>query len=180
MNVKPDNLKSATIEAQRRTPIPRCVDGPKLNSTGKCQTITEVTMIHDNRSSKLTRSSLAAILVAFAISLSWSGICIAADAVTPENLTAAVANAKTPQNYEALAAYYEGQANDAKQKAGQIKAQYSAIYAPSGLRTGADQEEIQQWGIFTKMSTSHYLGLAQQDTNLAKMYRRKSNSAGSQ
>jgi hypothetical protein len=29
------------------------------------------------------------------------------------------------------------------------------------------------------MSTSHYLGLAQQDTNLAKMYRRKSKSAGS-
>jgi hypothetical protein len=86
---------------------------------------------------------------------------------------------KPPQNYEALAAYYEAQANDAKQKAAQIKAQYNAIYAPSGLRTGADQEEIQQWGIFTKMSTSHYLGLAQQDTNLAKMYRRKSKSAGS-
>ena len=136
-------------------------------------------MIHNRRNSKLTRSPLAAILVAFVIALSWSGICIAADAVTQENLTAAVANAKTPQNYEALAAYYEAQANDAKQKAAQIKAQYDAIYAPSGLRTGADQEEIQQWGIFTKISTSHYLGLAQQDTNLAKMYRRKAKSAGS-
>jgi hypothetical protein len=128
-------------------------------------------MIHDSRNSKFTRSPLAAILVAF-VALSWSGICIA-DAVTQENLTAAVANAKPPQDYEALAAYYEAQANDAKQKAAQIKAQYDAIYAPSGLRTGADQEEIQQWGIFTKISTSHYLGLAQQDTNLAKMYHRK-------
>jgi len=135
-------------------------------------------MIHDGRSSRLTSSALAAILVAF-VALSWSAICIATEAVTQENLTVTVANAKTPQNYEALAAYYQAQANDAKQKAAQIKAQYDAIYAPSGLRTGADQEEIQQWGIFTKMSTSHYLGLAQQDTNLAKMYRRKSKSAGS-
>jgi hypothetical protein len=134
-------------------------------------------MIHDSRNSKFTRSPLAAILLAF-VALSWSGICIA-DALTQENLTAAVAAAKTPQNYEALAAYYEAQANDAKQKAAQIKAQYDAIYAPSGLRTGADQEEIQQWGIFAKMSTSHYLGLAQQDTNLAKMYRRKAKSARS-
>jgi hypothetical protein len=134
-------------------------------------------MIHDSRNSEFTRSPLAAILLTF-VALSWSGICIA-DALTQENLTAAVAAAKTPQNYEALAAYYEAQANDAKQKAAQIKAQYDAIYAPSGLRTGADQEEIQQWGIFAKMSTSHYLGLAQQDTNLAKMYRRKVKSAGS-
>jgi hypothetical protein len=135
-------------------------------------------MIYDNRNSKHTSSPLAAILVAFVVALSWSGICIA-DAITQENLTTAVANTKTPQNYEALAAYYEAQANDATQKAAQIKAQYNAIYAPSGLRTGADQEEIQQWGIFTKKSTSHYLGLAQQDASLAKMYRRKSKSAGS-
>jgi hypothetical protein len=136
-------------------------------------------MIHDSRNSKLSSLPLAALLVALVVALSWSGMCIAADAVTQENLTAAVANAKTPQDYEALAAYYEAQANDVKQKAAQIKAQYDAIYAPSGLRTGADQEEIQQWGIFTKMSTSHYLGLAQQDTNLARMYRRKAKSAGS-
>jgi hypothetical protein len=64
-------------------------------------------------------------------------MCIAADAVTQENLTTAVANAKTQQIYEPLAAYYEAQANDAKQKAAQIKAQYDAIYAPSGFRTGA-------------------------------------------
>src|SRR5262249_50301628 len=121
----------------------------------------------------------AAIVVAFVITLSSSRMCAAADAITHENLTAAVANAKTPQNYQALASYYEVQANDAKQKAAQIKAQYDAIYAPAGLRTGAYQEEIQQWGIFAKMSTSHYLGLAEQDTNLSKMYLRKSKLAGS-
>jgi hypothetical protein len=111
--------------------------------------------------------------------LLWSRVNVAADAITPENLMAAVVNAKTPQNYQALVNYYEAQANEAKQRAAQIKAQYDAIYAPSGLRTGADQEEIQQWGIFTKMSASHYLGLAQQDTNLANMYLRKSKSAES-
>jgi len=136
-------------------------------------------MIHDSRGSKLTCSPLAVILVALVVALSWSGMCMAADAITQENLTAAVANAKTPQNYEALATFYEAQANDAKRKADQIKAQYNAIYAPSGLRTGADQEETQQWGIFTRVSTAHYLGLAQQDANLANMYRREAKLAGS-
>src|SRR5262245_33193568 len=133
-------------------------------------------MIHDSRYSTLTRLVSAAIVVALVIALSWPRTCAAADAITQENLTAAVANAKTSQNYQALASYYEVQANDAKQKVAQIKAQYDAIYAPAGLRAGADQEDIQQWGIFAKMSTSHYLGLAQQDTNLAKMYLKKSKS----
>jgi hypothetical protein len=136
-------------------------------------------MIRKSRTSKLTRSVSAAIVMALVIALWWSRMCVAADAITQENLTAAVGNAKTPQNYQALATYYEPQANDAKQKAAQIKAQYDAIYAPSGLRTGADQEEIQQWGIFTKMSASHYLGPAQQDGNLATMCLRKAKSAGS-
>jgi hypothetical protein len=151
----------------------------KVRSYEHWQSLAEVTMISDSRNnSKLMTLISAAIVLALVIALSWPRMCAAADAITQENLTTVVANARTPQNYQALATYYEAQANDAKQKAAQIKAQYDAIYAPSGLRTGADQEEIQQWGIFAKMSTSHYLGLAQQDTNLAKMYLKKSKSAG--
>ena len=133
-------------------------------------------MADEALNSKLTRWPLAAILAGL-LALSWSGMCMGADAITEGTLTSAAAGAKTQQNYQELAAYFEAQANDANKKADQIKAQYGAIYGPSGLRTGADQEETQQWGIYAKVSSAHYLGLAQQDENLAKMYRRKAQSA---
>jgi len=116
------------------------------------------------------KSSLFAIIVAFVVAAAWSGIGIAADAITPQNVGTTASNAKTAEDYEALATYYEGRAKMHKEQADETKAQYEAIHKPKGLRTGPDTEVIDTQRIFMKRAVAHYLGLAEQDTKLAEMY----------
>ena len=52
------------------------------------------------------KSSLFAVLAAVAIAATWSGMGMAAD-VTPENVGTMANSAKTPEDYTALANYYE-------------------------------------------------------------------------
>ncbi len=57
--------------------------------------------------------SLFGILVALVVAAAWSGMGMAAD-ITPDNVGAMAASAKTAQDYEALANYYQAQAKAAK------------------------------------------------------------------
>ena len=121
---------------------------------------------------------LFGVLMALVVAATWSGLGIAAEAITPDNVGTAVANAKTAQDYQALSDFYTAQATAAKEQADKAKAQFDTIHKAKGLRTGPDQEIIQQQTIFTKRTTAHYLGIAAQDTKLAKMYGKRAKSAG--
>ena len=124
------------------------------------------------------KSSLFAIIVACVVAAPWSGIGRAADAITPETVGTQAASAKTAQDYQALADYYEAQAKAAKDQADQVKAQYDAIHPAKGKRTGPDTEVIETQRIFMKRARAHYLETAQQDTKLADMYEKLAKSAG--
>jgi hypothetical protein len=124
------------------------------------------------------KSSLFAVLAAVAIAATWSGMGMAAD-VTPENVGTMASSAKTPEDYTALANYYEAQAKEAKQQADDAKAQYDAIHPPKGLRTGPDAEVITTQRVFMHRSVAHYNALAKQDTEMAEKYRKLAKPAGS-
>jgi hypothetical protein len=124
------------------------------------------------------KSSLFAVLAAVAIAATWSGMGMAAD-VTPENVGTMANSAKTPEDYTALANYYEAQAKEAKQQADDAKAQYDAIHPPKGLRTGPDAEVITTQRVFMHRSVAHYNALAKQDTEMAEKYRKLAKPAGS-
>ncbi len=124
------------------------------------------------------KSSLFAIFVAFVVAAAWSGTGMAAEAITSDNIGTAVASAKTAQDYQALADFYAAQATAAKEQADKAKAQYDTIHKAKGLRTGSDQEIIQQQTIFMKVTTAHYRGIAAQDSKLAKLYSKRAKSAG--
>src|ERR1700730_12456321 len=124
------------------------------------------------------KSSLFAIIVACVVAAPWSGIGMAADAITPENVGTQAAAAKSAQDYQALAEYYEAQAKAAKEQADQVKAQYDAIHPAKGTRTGPDAEVIDTQRIFMKRARAHYLALAEQDAKLAGMYAKLAKSAG--
>ena len=116
-------------------------------------------------------------IVASAIAVAWSGMGMAAD-ITPETIGTAVANAKTAQDYEAIAAYYESQAKANKDRAAEIKAQYETIHKAKGLRTGSDTEVIATQHTFMKHSTAHYEAQAQDDMKLANEYHKLAKQAG--
>jgi hypothetical protein len=124
------------------------------------------------------KSSLFAIVAAFVVAAAWSGIGMAADAITPENVGTQATSAKSAQDYQALADYYAAQAKAAKEQADQVKAQYDAIHAAKGKRTGSDAEVIDTQRIFMKRARAHYLALAEQDSKLAAMYAKLAKSAG--
>lgn len=123
------------------------------------------------------KSSLFAIFVALVVAAAWSGMGMAAD-ITPDNVGTAVANAKTAQDYEAIAGFYEGQAKAAKDRADEIKAQYEAIHKAKGKRTGPNTEVIATQHTFMKQASAHYLGIAEQDTKMAEAYHKLAKSAG--
>ena len=61
------------------------------------------------------KSPLFGVLVALVIAATWSGMGTAAD-ITPENVGTMATSAKTSQDYEALANYYDAQAKAALQR----------------------------------------------------------------
>jgi hypothetical protein len=124
------------------------------------------------------KSSLFAIIVACVVAAAWSGMGMAADAITSGNVGTQAANAKTAQDYQALADYYAAQAKAAKEKADEIKAQFDAIHPAKGKRTGSDAEVIKTQEIYMKRAVKTYLETAQQDAKLADMYARLAKSAG--
>ena len=81
------------------------------------------------------KSSLFAVLVACVAAAAWSGVGMADD-ITPANVGTMATSAKSAQDYEALANYYDAQAKAAKEQAEQYKAQYDAIHKTMGKRTG--------------------------------------------
>src|SRR5271170_4302768 len=93
--------------------------------------------------------SLFGILVALVVAAAWSGMGMAAD-ITPDNVGTAAASAKTAQDYQALATYYQAQAKTAKDEAAQVEAQFNAIHKKMGKRTGSDQEVIATQGTFMR------------------------------
>jgi hypothetical protein len=117
------------------------------------------------------------VLVALVVAATWSGMGTAAD-ITPENVGTMATSAKTSQDYEALANYYDAQAKAAQQQADQVQAQYEAIHKAMGKRTGSDTEVIDTQRIFAKRSAAHYKGIAEQDAKLAAMYHKLAKSAG--
>ena len=123
------------------------------------------------------KSSLFVAIVASAVVAAWSGMGMAAD-ITPENVGTMASSAKTPDDYTALANYYDAQAKAAKERADDAKAQYAAIHAPKGLRTGADTEVITTQRVFMKRSAAHYSALADQYTKMADMYHKLAKPAG--
>ena len=82
------------------------------------------------------KSSLFALLVACLVAAAWSGVGMAEE-ITHQNVGTMAANAKTAQDYEALANYYEARAKMHKEEAEDAKAQYDAIHKPMGKRTGS-------------------------------------------
>ncbi len=123
------------------------------------------------------RLSLFALIVASVAVAAWSGVGMADD-VTPENVGTMAMNAKTAQDYQALATYYDAQAKAAKQRADDAKAQYDAIHAAKGKRTGSDEEVITTQRIFMKRAVAHYSAIADQNAKLAAMYSKLAKSAG--
>jgi len=123
------------------------------------------------------KSSLFAVLVACVVAAAWSGVGIA-DEITPTNVGTMATSAKTPQDYEALANYYDAQAKAAKDQADEAMAQFNAIHPAKGKRTGSDAEVIDTQRIFAKRAAAHYNGIAQQDTKLAAMYHKLAKPAG--
>jgi hypothetical protein len=121
--------------------------------------------------------SLFGILAALVVAAAWSGMGMAAD-ITPDNVGTMAANAKTAQDYEALAGYYDAQAKANTDQAAEIKAQFEAIHKAKGKRTGSDTEVIATQQTFMKHASAHYLGLAQQDTKMAEEYHKLAKSAG--
>ncbi|HEY2523795.1 MAG TPA: hypothetical protein VGI29_01970 [Candidatus Binataceae bacterium] len=115
--------------------------------------------------------------MASAVVGAWSGMGMAAD-ITPENVGTMASSAKTSDDYTALADYYDAQAKAAKERADDAKAQYAAIHAPKGLRTGADTEVITTQRVFMKRSAAHYSALASQYTKMAEMYHKLAKPAG--
>ncbi len=124
------------------------------------------------------RLSLLALIVASVAVAAWSGVGMADD-ITPENVGTMAMNAKTAQDYQSLANYYDAQAKAAKQRADDAKAQYDAIHAAKGKRTGSDEEVITTQRIFMKRAVAHYGAIAEQDSKLAEMYNKLAKSAGS-
>jgi len=123
------------------------------------------------------KSSLFAVLVACAAAAVWSGVGMADD-ITPANVGTMATSAKTTQEYEALANYYDAQAKAAKEEADEAMAQYKAIHPAKGKRTGSDAEVIDTQRIFAKCASAHYNGIAQQDMKIAAMYHKLAKSAG--
>jgi len=121
--------------------------------------------------------SLSGILVALVVAAGWSGMGVAAD-ITPDNVGSMAASAKTAQDYEALATYYQAQAKAAKDEADQVKAQYDAIHKAKGKRTGSDAEVIATQGTFMKQARAHYLEMATHDTKMADMYEKAAKGGG--
>ena len=87
------------------------------------------------------KSSLFAVLVACVAAAAWSGVGMADD-ITPANVGTMATSAKSAQDYEALANYYDAQAKAAKEQADEAMAQYDAIHPAKGKRTGSDAEVI--------------------------------------
>jgi uncharacterized membrane-anchored protein len=123
------------------------------------------------------KSSLFVVVAACVIAAAWSGVGMADD-ITPANVGTIATNAKTGQDYEALANYYEAQAKAAKEQADEAMAQYNAIHPAKGKRTGSDTEVIDTQRIFAKRAAAHYSQIAQQDMKLAEMYRKLAKSSG--
>ncbi len=123
------------------------------------------------------KSSLFAVVVACVVAAAWSGVGMADD-ITPDNVGTMSANAKTAQDYQALANYYEAQAKAAKADADQVKAQYDAIHQKKGKRTGSDTEVIATQGTFMKEARAHYNEMAAHDAKMAEMYEKAAKSAG--
>ena len=123
------------------------------------------------------KSSLFAVLVACVAAAAWSGVGMADD-ITPANVGTMATSAKSAQDYEALANYYDAQAKAAKEQADEAMAQYNAIHPAKGKRTGSDAEVIDTQRIFAKRASAHYLGIAQQDMKIAAMYHKLAKSAG--
>jgi hypothetical protein len=121
--------------------------------------------------------SLFGILAALVVAAAWSGIGIAAD-ITPDNVATAMANAKTAQDYEAIATYFEGRSKQNKDRAEEIKSQYGNIHAAAGKRTGSDTEVIATQHTFMKHASAHYLALAADDEKMAKEYHKLAKQAG--
>ena len=121
--------------------------------------------------------SLFAVLVACVVAAAWSGVGMADD-ITPANVGTMAEKAKTAQDYEALGNFYDAQAKDAQTRADDAKAEYDAIHAAKGKRTGPDTEVIDTQRIFMKRSAAHYKALAEQYTKLAAMYHKLGKSAG--
>jgi hypothetical protein len=123
------------------------------------------------------KSSLFTLLVACVVAAAWSGVGLAAD-ITHQNVGTMASNAKTAEDYEALAAYYDGRAKMHQEEANDAKAQYEAIHKPMGKRTGSDAEVIATQETFMKEAVKHYLALAAHSRKLAAMYHKLAKSAG--
>ena len=82
---------------------------------------------------KRTSIFLATVLLMLAASTLPATRAIAQQAaVTEDNLDQAIANAKTPADHEAIAAYYDQEAADAKKKA-DLHRRWAQAYRKSGL-----------------------------------------------
>jgi Skp family chaperone for outer membrane proteins len=125
------------------------------------------------------KSSLLAVVMAFAVAAAWSGMGMAAD-ITPENVGTMAENAKTAQDYEALGNYYDAQGKAAEAKAEEYKAQYDAIHKAKGKRTGPDTSVIATQETFMKHSSEHYTREAKQDKKMAEMYHKLGKAGGGQ
>jgi uncharacterized membrane-anchored protein len=123
------------------------------------------------------KSSLFAVLVACVAAAAWSGVGMADD-ITPANVGTMATSAKSAQDYEALANYYEARAKMHKEEAEDAKAQYEAIHKPMGKRTGSDQEVIATQETFMKEAAAHYLEMEKHSRKLAAMYHELAKSAG--
>jgi hypothetical protein len=123
------------------------------------------------------KSSLFALLVACLVAAAWSGVGMAEE-ITHQNVGTMAANAKTAQDYEALANYYEARAKMHKEEAEDAKAQYEAIHKPMGKRTGSDQEVIATQETYMKQAAAHYLEMEKHSRKLAAMYHQLAKSAG--
>ena len=116
----------------------------------------------------MTRHRLlsTALLVLFGIGGSLCATELKAGALTKKELKAAITNAKTPEDHQRIAAYYQKQADNMLAEAKQHD-ELAALYAkspnPLAVRVGKSAEHCKYFAEYARKA-------AQQDQELAKMH----------
>ena len=116
----------------------------------------------------MTRHRLlsTALLVLFGIGGSLCATELKAGALTKKELKAAITNAKTPEDHQRIAAYYQKQADNILAEAkehDELAALYAKSLNPVAVKMGRNAEHCKYFAQYARKA-------AQQDQELAKMH----------
>ena len=107
-----------------------------------------------------------AIALAAAMALGWASSAVRADAITDDNVAAAVAAAKTVEDHQALAAYFTSKSTQALAEVERHKTMASAL--GSGKQAGSWQAHCHSLIKTYQGQAKDYAALAKEQSALAK------------